>query len=169
MRIQTLPVAFVVLALAAGCASGGSGTAAATPSIKSRVSMSFAPAANAKKVIVSVDGSASRAITIANKAQTATLADNVAISIDCQTQSGGSAAGASTSSGSGETCTLLTLLPPGQHEISVSQLDFLDALINDLNQLISLAAGSDFFGDFFGPSPFGPTSPSPIATSSASP
>jgi hypothetical protein len=156
MRIKRLHVAFGVLALTAGCASGGSGTATAVPSAKSRVSMSFATAANAKKVVVSVDGKSTPAITIANKTQTATLADNVAISIDCQTQSGGSSSGASTSSGTGETCTLLTLLPPGQHEISVAQLDFLDALITDLNQFISLAAGSDFFGNFFGSSPLGP-------------
>jgi hypothetical protein len=166
--MKKLCVGFALLALAAGCSSGGSGAATPAPSVtqsaKSRVNMSFVPAASAKKVVVSVDGKSSPAMTIGNQPQTAMLPGNVAVSVDCQNQTSASA----TSSGSGFICTVLTLLPPGQHDISVEQLDLFNTLITDLNQFITLAAGSDFFGDFFGSSPAPVLSATPVALSSAS-
>lgn len=165
--MKRLYAGLAIAALAAGCSAGGSGTTGAapavTPTAKSHVSMSFLPAANAKKVVVSVDGKSSPAMTVGNQMQTVTLPGNVAVSIDCQTESGASASGSSASSGSGEICTLLTLLPPGQHDISVAQLDLFNTLITDLNQFITLAAGSDFFGGFFGSSPAPAVSPTPIS------
>jgi hypothetical protein len=163
--MKRLSSALIMLALTAGCASGGGSKATAVPvtpqSAKSRVNMSFTPAANAKKVIVVIDGQSSPALTLANQPQTATLPGNLAISVDCVNQASGSASGGSTSNSSGETCTLLTLLPPGQHDVSVQQLDFLNGLITDLDQFITLADGNNFFGNFFGASPLPLISPTP--------
>jgi hypothetical protein len=170
--MKRLCVGFAVLVLAAGCASGGTGSTTAAPAAsqnaKSRISMSFVPAASAKKVVISIDGQSSPAIPILNQAQTTTLPGNLAVSIDCQTTSGGSTSGSSANSGSGETCTVLALLPPGQHDISVAQLDFLNTLISDLNEFITLAAGSEFFGDFFNSSPTPLVTASPIPLPNAS-
>jgi hypothetical protein len=157
-------LAFVALAVTAGCASGSGTTSNTAPPVthvaSSHVTMSFRPAANAKKVIVSVDGQQTTPLAITAAPQTATLPNNTAVSISCGTQSGGSASGATVSSGTAQTCTIATLLPPGQYDISVQQLDFFNTLIADLNQFITLANGTDFFGNFFGSSPTPAPSPS---------
>jgi hypothetical protein len=109
-------------------------------------------------VSVGVDGVRTQPLDI-GAPQTTNLPNNEAVTVDCTQSSSGSTSSTASGTQNGYSCTLLMLLPPGQHTIDVQTLDLFNNLLTDLNQLIQLAADTNFFGNFFGPTP----SPSPSA------